>query len=98
MKAKNRNKWTKNTMKTEGYIANHLSAATIQKKKDSHSDSQGLLFVFECIVVIKSIDAQGHSLLEILHNGEVISGSHSDLDQNKCMTLLLLVEVITHSS
>ena len=28
---------------------------TIQKKKDSRSDSQGLLFVFECIVVIKSI-------------------------------------------
>ena len=25
---------------------------TIQKKKDSHSDFQGLLFVFECGVVI----------------------------------------------
>ena len=29
MKAKNRNKWTKNTMKTEGYIANQLSTAMV---------------------------------------------------------------------
>ena len=27
---------------------------TIQKKKDSRTDSQGLLFVFECIEVITS--------------------------------------------
>ena len=60
-------------MKTEGYIANHLSTGlkqvtalvlaihtyrrhtmngTIQKKKYSRSDFQGLLFVFECIVLI----------------------------------------------
>ena len=62
-------------MKTEGYIANHLSTGlkqvtalvlaihtyrqhtvngTIQKKKYSRSDFQGLLFVFECMVVIIS--------------------------------------------
>ena len=32
----------------------HTMNGTIQKKKDSRSDSHGLLFVFECIVVIIS--------------------------------------------
>ena len=31
---------------------------TIQKKKDSRSDFQGLLFVFECIVVIISLNSR----------------------------------------
>ena len=40
-----------------------------------------------------------YSLLELLHNGVCISGPQSDYcDQNECMTWLLLVEVITHSS
>ena len=30
----------------------HTMNGTIQKKKDSLSDFQGLLFVFECVVVI----------------------------------------------
>ena len=33
----------------------HTVNGTIQEKKDSLSDFQGLLFVFECIVVIISI-------------------------------------------
>ena len=36
------------------YIRQHTINGAIQKKKDSHSDFQGLLFVFECIVVIIS--------------------------------------------
>ena len=34
------------------YIRQHTMNGTIQKKKDSLSDFQGLLFVFECVVVI----------------------------------------------
>ena len=93
----------------------HTMNGTIQKKKYSRSDSQGLLFVFECMVVIISsyilkrrfphykdrpslwsyqyrelkimpvqfnsihtlqFNTWGHSLLELLHNGECISHIH----------------------
>ena len=49
----------------------------------------------DSIVYTLQVKTWGHSLLELLHNGECISGPQSDnCDQNKCMTWLLLVEVI----
>ena len=91
----------------------HTKNGTMQKKKYSRSDFQGLLFVLECMIVIISsyilkdsrttktdlhygttntgnsesclsssivytlqFNTQGHSLLELLHNGECISHIH----------------------
>ena len=76
-------------MKTEGYIANHLSTAlvqvtalvltihvyrqhtmsgTIQKKKDSLSDFQGLIFVFECgVKIIRHAKGDSHTTRIVLH-------------------------------
>ena len=118
IQAKNRNKWTKNTMKTEGCIANHLSTALVYSSlpcmttiydhvyiKATHyewSNSKVERFLLSwlpnkdsslCLnVLLWSSQYMRTFSIEILHNGEVKSGPHSDYcNQNKCMTYLLLV-------
>ena len=53
----------------------------------------------DLIVYTLQVKTWGYCLLELLYNCGCISGPQSDYcDQNKCMTDLLRVEVVTHSS
>ena len=54
----------------------------IQKKKNSQSELPRLLFVFECIVVIKSVHDEIADWKYYIKVNKIISWSHIDWDSN----------------
>ena len=64
---------------------------TIQKKKDSLSDFQGLLFVFECVVVIITQTGDSHTTRIDLHRDETFNTGNPE----SCLCNSIVVIVYT---
>ena len=119
IKAKNWNKWRKTTMKTEGYIVNHLSTpghcpstshlyikVTHHEWNNSKEERfplwlQGLLFVFECSVVIISSHLfdrkDSHTTKTDLHFYGILNTGNSESCLCSSITYTLQFNIWRHS-